>query len=83
MSKNGQRPRVKIVEGFPELGESFGIIMSPEPIACPKCRSTDFKRLLYGLPAEDLSEDEKEFYRLGGCVVREEQWHCEECGFEW
>lgn len=83
MSDEKKRPGVEIVEGCPEFGKNFGLIIFPEPLACPKCWSTDFKRLLYGFPAQELSDEEEEYYWLGGCVVREEQWHCEECGFEW
>jgi len=83
MSEEKKKSSVEIVEGFPELGGNFGLVMFPEPLACPKCGSTDFRRLLYGLPAEELSDHEAEYYRLGGCVVRPENWHCEDCGLEW
>jgi len=83
MSKDNKNSGTGIVEGLSDLGENFGLIMIPEPLACPNCGSTDFKRLIYGLPAEDLTEEERDYYRPGGCVVRIEDWHCENCCYEW
>jgi len=82
MSEEKKAPLVEFKE-LDEWGEGFGLIMSPEPLACPRCGSTDFRRLIYGLPAEPLSEREQEYFVLGGCVVREGDWRCMDCGLEW
>jgi hypothetical protein len=85
MSDDRKKESTKVVirDLTEEWGDNFSLIMFPDPVKCPKCRSRDIQRLEYGFPAEELSEDEQEDYRLGGCMVREEQWHCGTCSFEW
>ena len=66
-----------------EWGEGTGMILFLDPRRCPRCHSRDIRCLVYGLPAAELSEEEKEHYELGGCMVRKEEWHCAACGHDW
>ena len=38
-------PEVEIVEGFPEWGEEFGLVLFPEHPACPHCGSIDVQKI--------------------------------------
>ena len=40
-----KKPKVKIIEGHPELGGRFGIILHPEPPSCPSCGSINTNKL--------------------------------------
>lgn len=53
---------------------------------CPNCGSTDTVPIIYGLPAEEAFEEEREGkVVLGGCIIFENspKWHCKSCGYEW
>ncbi|NYT00902.1 MAG: hypothetical protein GKB99_04185 [Methanocellales archaeon] len=54
---------------------------------CPGCGSENVAKIIYGwIPnlTDDLEED---FHagkiHLGGCCVRPDKWHCNECEHEW
>ena len=80
---NGKKTTKLKIKKSSDWGDNFSLIMFPDPRACPECKSTGIKRLIYGFPDGPLSEEEEEDYKLGGCMVREEQWHCGDCGHEW
>lgn len=48
---------------------------------CPKCKSENVLRILYGLPDETTPSN----VYLGGCCVTDEDpdWHCDSCSWEW
>ena len=52
-----------------------------DPEACPRCGSTDFVPILYGL-VEPLEGARRDFV-LGGCIWREERWCCRACLRRW
>ena len=53
-----------------------------KPKECPKCKSKDVKRIVYGLPTQNYKERDDEI--LGGCVVDVDiLWHCGNCEYEW
>lgn len=52
---------------------------------CPKCKSENLAKILYGLPAfDDKPEKDLEEKKivLGGCEVDDKHWHCNNCGTE-
>ena len=40
-----KKPKVKIIDRNPELGEEFAIIFHPEPPSCPLCGSINTNKL--------------------------------------
>ncbi len=55
---------------------------------CPRCKSPEVIRIIYGLPAdrEEAMKAEREGkIKLGGCIVGEESpnFTCKSCGKEW
>jgi hypothetical protein len=50
---------------------------------CPKCgTSKDVVGILYGLIRDPSSIDDT-LWTMGGCVIRNERWHCRNCETEW
>lgn len=50
--------------------------------ACPKCGSSNIRRIAYGLPGLEMAEAaERGEIALGGCVIdeRSRQWECAAC----
>ena len=80
MTNNPKKPSVEIIDYQPPWDAA---ILFPEPSACPSCGSTNLRKLIYGLLAEPLSDEEQNIYHVGGCVVRNENWRCNGCGHEW
>ena len=57
-----------------------------KPKECPKCKSSDVKKIIFGLPSDDFAKsDEAKKYGWGGCIVGGDNpaWHCDKCGHEW
>jgi hypothetical protein len=54
--------------------------MNSKPPTCPKCGMSDkVIKILYGMPAPDVFEEEKKGnVRIGGCVVYgdNKEWYC-------
>ena len=85
-------------------GDDFGgiilfmtkVIDHPYKKTCPKCKSGDVIRIVYGYPdtpevtimpkdSEPEIEDPEPEIELGGCVVRGDDPHlkCKTCGYRW
>lgn len=57
-----------------------------KPTQCPKCESKRVAPILYGFPAEDLSDAVKKGeVVLGGCCVSDNdpEWACVDCDHRW
>jgi len=80
MTNKPKKPSVEIIDYQPPWD---AVILFPEPSACPSCGSTDFRKLVYGLLSKPLSIEEQSIYKIGGCMVRPENWWCKGCGYEW
>lgn len=53
-------------------------------MTCPACGSRDVAEILYGEPTREAIElVEEGKIVLGGCVHRDESWHCHACEHEW
>lgn len=49
---------------------------------CPECKSTEVKKIIYGLPAHDFDFDK---YEVGGCCVtpNDPKYKCMKCEGSW
>jgi hypothetical protein len=49
---------------------------------CPECKSSEVKKIIYGLPAHDFDFDK---YEVGGCCVtpNDPQYKCGRCEQSW
>jgi hypothetical protein len=49
---------------------------------CPECKSSEVKKIIYGLPAHDFDFDK---YEVGGCCVtpNDPKYKCMKCEITW
>ena len=76
---NGHRRAARM--GIPPTGRAD----EQQPPSCPECGNDSVARILYGLmvPSSRLSEELRARRVVcAGCVVRDEQWKCNRCDFE-
>ena len=79
--------KVSILEQ--EMEEERLFLEDNSVIICPKCNSSNVSKIAYGLICLDQENavfkekvNKKEII-LGGCVVRNENCHCNKCEYEW
>ena len=75
-----------------DLKEYFNF---PENINCPRCKSVEIKKTIYGLLDEPFSEEVKSGIKenlisLGGCIIHEneegeilKEFYCKKCNYFW
>lgn len=68
--------------------KSLGDSITSDKSKCPKCGSSNVVSMIYGFPSNNKELEnqlENNEVALGGCVFdpdSHDEWHCNECGFE-
>ena len=54
------------------------------PTRCPRCGDSHVRRIVYGMPSQELEMDAAAGeIVLGGCMVGPQRWSCGACSYQW